>query len=176
MPLLYWFVRMIDGGVDPRYAARRLARMASWRTSAWPIRAPYAWPWIPPRPTSGWSSPEGELALAEPVVYLAVAPKSNAVYAAFNAARAFVKGDRTRPVPLRLRNAPTSLMKTLDYGKGYRYAHDEAGGFAAGERYWFGTTSSRRASTSRSTGAWKFASASAWRSCVLLNEAAGEPE
>jgi putative ATPase len=81
-------------------------------------------------------SPEGELALAQAVVYLAVAPKSNAVYAAYNAARAFVKQDGTRPVPLRLRNAPTALMKGLDYGRGYRYAHDEEGGFAAGERYW----------------------------------------
>mgnify|MGYP003694337793 CR=1 FL=1 len=72
-------------------------------------------------------SPEGELALAEAVVYLAMAPKSNAVYTAYNAARAFIKNDRTRPVPLRLRNAPTALMKGLDYGKGYRYAHDEAG-------------------------------------------------
>ena len=81
-------------------------------------------------------SPEGELALAECVVYLAVAPKSNAVYQAFNAAKAFVKNDTTRPVPLHLRNAPTRLMKQLDYGKGYRYAHDEQDAFAAGERYW----------------------------------------
>jgi putative ATPase len=80
-------------------------------------------------------SPEGELALAECVVYLAVAAKSNAVYKAFNAAKAFVKKDGTRPVPLHLRNAPTALMKQLDYGKGYRYAHNEADGFAAGERY-----------------------------------------
>jgi putative ATPase len=80
-------------------------------------------------------SPEGELALAECVVYLAVAPKSNAVYKAFNEAKAFVKKDGSRPVPMHLRNAPTKLMKDLDYGKGYRYAHDEAGGFAAGERY-----------------------------------------
>jgi putative ATPase len=80
-------------------------------------------------------SPEGELALAECVVYLAVAPKSNAVYKAYNAAKAWVKQDGTRPVPMHLRNAPTQLMKQLDYGKGYRYAHDEEGGFAAGERY-----------------------------------------
>jgi putative ATPase len=80
-------------------------------------------------------TPEGELALAECVIYLAVAPKSNAVYKAFNAAKAFVKQDGTRPVPMHLRNAPTKLMKALDYGKGYRYAHDEAGGFAAGESY-----------------------------------------
>jgi putative ATPase len=80
-------------------------------------------------------SPEGELALAECVVYLAVAPKSNAVYTAYNQARAFVKQDGTRPVPMHLRNAPTKLMKSLDYGKNYRYAHDEDEGFAAGERY-----------------------------------------
>jgi putative ATPase len=80
-------------------------------------------------------SPEGELALAECVVYLAIAPKSNAVYKAFNEAKAFIKQDGTRPVPMHLRNAPTKLMKELDYGKGYRYAHDEAGGFAAGEKY-----------------------------------------
>jgi putative ATPase len=75
------------------------------------------------------------LALAQCVLYLAVAPKSNAVYRAYKAARAFVKEDGTRPVPMHLRNAPTALMKTLEHGKGYRYAHDEAGGFAAGERY-----------------------------------------
>jgi putative ATPase len=80
-------------------------------------------------------TPEGELALAECVVYLAVAAKSNAVYKAFNEAKALVKKEGTRPVPMHLRNAPTKLMKELDYGKGYRYAHDEEGGFAAGERY-----------------------------------------
>ena len=81
-------------------------------------------------------SPEGELALAQAVVYLAVAPKSNAVYRAYKSAKAFIAQDGTRAVPLRLRNAPTRLMKDLDYGRGYRYAHDEDGGFAAGERYW----------------------------------------
>ena len=80
-------------------------------------------------------SPEGELALAECVVYLAVAPKSNAVYKAYKAARAFVKQDATRPVPMHLRNAPTQLMKDLDYGRDDRYAHDEPGGYAAGESY-----------------------------------------
>jgi putative ATPase len=80
-------------------------------------------------------SPEGELALAECVIYLAVAAKSNAVYKAFNEAKAWVKKDGTRPVPMHLRNAPTQLMKNLDYGKGYRYAHDEEDGFAAGENY-----------------------------------------
>jgi len=80
-------------------------------------------------------SPEGELALAECVIYLAIAPKSNAVYTAFNEAKALVRREGTRPVPMHLRNAPTQLMKDLDYGKGYRYAHDEEGGFAAGESY-----------------------------------------
>jgi len=132
---LYWFVRMIDGGVDPRYAARRLVRMASEDIGLADPRA-LRLTLDAAETYERLGSPEGELALAEAVVYLAMAPKSNAVYTAFNAARAFVKGDRTRPVPLRLRNAPTALMKGLDYGKGYRYAHDEAGGFAAGERYW----------------------------------------
>jgi putative ATPase len=80
-------------------------------------------------------SPEGELALAEALLYLSAAPKSNAVYEAYNAARAFVSADQTRPVPMHLRNAPTRLMKELGYGKGYRYAHDEAGAYAAGENY-----------------------------------------
>ncbi len=132
---LYWFVRMIDGGVDPRYAARRLVRMASEDIGLADPRALR----IALDATETYErlgSPEGELALAEAVVYLAMAPKSNAVYAAWNAARAFVKADRTRAVPLRLRNAPTALLKQLDHGKGYRYAHDEAGAFAAGETYW----------------------------------------
>ena len=132
---LYWFVRMIDGGVDPRYAARRLVRMASediGLADPRALRVALDAAEIYER----LGSPEGELALAEAVIYLAMAPKSNAVYKAYNAARAFIKADRTRPVPLRLRNAPTSLMKGLDYGRGYRYAHDEAGGYAAGERYW----------------------------------------
>ena len=132
---LYWFVRMIDGGVDPRYAARRLVRMASEDIGLADPRALRV-ALDAAEIFERLGSPEGELALAEAVVYLAMAPKSNAVYAAYNAARAFIKADRTRPVPLRLRNAPTSLMKGLDYGKGYRYAHDEAGGYAAGERYW----------------------------------------
>ena len=132
---LYWFVRMIDGGVDPRYAARRLVRMASEDIGLADPRA-LRLALDAAETYERLGSPEGELALAEAVVYLAMAPKSNAVYAAWNAARAFVKADRTRPVPLRLRNAPTAMMKGLDYGKGYRYAHDEAGGFAAGERYW----------------------------------------
>ena len=132
---LYWFVRMLDGGVDPRYAARRLVRMASEDIGLADPRA-LRFTLDAAETYERLGSPEGELALAQAVVYLAVAPKSNAVYAAYNAVRAHIKQDTTRPVPLRLRNAPTQLMKGLDYGKGYRYAHDEAGGFAAGESYW----------------------------------------
>jgi len=131
---LYWLVRMLDGGAEPRYLARRLIRMASEDIGlADPRALRLALDAADVYERLG--SPEGELALAQCVVYLAVAPKSNAVYKAFNAARAFVKQDGTRPVPMHLRNAPTRLMKELDYGKGYRYAHDEEGGFAAGERY-----------------------------------------
>jgi putative ATPase len=131
---LYWFVRMLDGGAEPRYLARRFIRMASEdigladpRALRMALDAADVYERL--------GTPEGELALAECVVYLAVAPKSNAVYKAFNEAKAFVKKDGTRPVPMHLRNAPTKLMKELDYGKGYRYAHDEEGGFAAGENY-----------------------------------------
>lgn len=132
---LYWFVRMLDGGVDPRYAARRLVRMASEDIGLADPRA-LRFALDAAETYERLGSPEGELALAEAVVFLAVAPKSNAVYAAFNAAKAFVASDGSRAVPMHLRNAPTKLMKQLDYGKGYRYAHDEAGGFAAGESYW----------------------------------------
>ncbi len=131
---LYWLVRMLDGGADPRYMARRLIRMASEDIGLADPRA-LRLALDAAEVYERLGSPEGELALAECVVYLAVAPKSNAVYKAFNAAKAFVKKDGTRPVPMHLRNAPTQLMKSLDYGKGYRYAHDEVGGFAAGERY-----------------------------------------
>jgi putative ATPase len=131
---LYWFVRMLDGGADPRYMARRLIRMASEdigladpRALRMALDAADVYERL--------GSPEGELTLAQCVIYLAMAPKSNAAYKAFNEAKAFVKKDGTRPVPMHLRNAPTQLMKNLDYGKGYRYAHDEEGGFAAGERY-----------------------------------------
>nr|CBA28419.1 Replication-associated recombination protein A [Curvibacter putative symbiont of Hydra magnipapillata] len=131
---LYWFTRMLDGGADPRYMARRFIRMAAEDIGlADPRALRLALDAADVYERLG--SPEGELALAECVVYLAVAPKSNAVYKAFNEAKAFVKKDGTRPVPMHLRNAPTKLMKELDYGKGYRYAHDEEGGFAAGERY-----------------------------------------
>jgi putative ATPase len=131
---LYWFVRMLDGGADPRYMARRLIRMASEDIGLADPRA-LRLALDAAEVYERLGSPEGELALAEAVVYLAVAPKSNAVYKAYNEARAFVKQDGTRPVPMHLRNAPTRLMRELDYGKGYRYAHDEQDGFAAGERY-----------------------------------------
>jgi putative ATPase len=131
---LYWFVRMLDGGADPRYMARRLIRMASEdigladpRALRMALDAADVYERL--------GSPEGELTLAQCVIYLAVAPKSNAAYKAFNQAKAWVKQDGTRPVPMHLRNAPTQLMKQLDYGKGYRYTHDEEDGFAAGERY-----------------------------------------
>jgi len=131
---LYWLARMLDGGVDPRYVARRVLRMASEdigladpRGQTLALEATQVYERL--------GSPEGELALAQAVVYLAVAPKSNAVYKAWNAVRALVKQDSSRPVPMHLRNAPTQLMKGLGHGDGYRYAHDEAGGFAAGVQY-----------------------------------------
>ena len=131
---LYWFVRMLDGGADPRYIARRLVRMAIEDVG---LADPRAWRLAldASETYERLGSPEGELALAECVVYLAVSAKSNAVYKAYNQMRALVQKDGTRPVPMHLRNAPTKLMKELDYGKGYRYAHDEEGGYAAGENY-----------------------------------------
>jgi putative ATPase len=132
---LYWLVRMLDGGVEPRYLARRLIRMASEDIGLADPRA-LRLALDAAEVYERLGSPEGELALAECVAYLAVAPKSNAVYAAYKAARAFVARNGTRPVPLHLRNAPTRLMKELDYGKGYRYAHDEPDAYAAGENYW----------------------------------------
>ena len=131
---LYWLVRMLDGGADPRYMARRIVRMA-WEDIG--LADPRALQ-IANEAAQTYErlgSPEGELALAQAVIYLAVAPKSNAGYMAYKQARTFVQQDGTRPVPVHLRNAPTRLMKELDYGKGYRYAHDEEGGFAAGENY-----------------------------------------
>ena len=131
---LYWFVRMLDGGAEPRYLARRMIRMASEDIGLADPRA-LRLALDAAEVYERLGTPEGELALAECVVYLAVAPKSNAVYKAFVEAKAFVKQDSTRAVPMHLRNAPSKLMKELDYGKGYRYAHDEEGAFAAGERY-----------------------------------------
>jgi putative ATPase len=131
---LYWLVRMLDGGADPRYMARRLIRMASEDIGLADPRA-LRMALDAAEVYERLGTPEGELTLAQCVVYLAVAPKSNAVYKAYNEARALVKKEGSRPVPMHLRNAPTKLMKQLDYGKGYRYAHDEEDGFAAGESY-----------------------------------------
>jgi putative ATPase len=131
---LYWMVRMLDGGADPLYIGRRVVRMAVEDIGlADPRALRVALDACETYERLG--SPEGELALAEAVIYLAVAPKSNAVYGAYNAARDFVSEDGTRPVPLHIRNAPTRLMKNLGYGKDYRYAHDEPDAFAAGENY-----------------------------------------
>jgi putative ATPase len=131
---LYWFVRMLDGGADPRYLARRIIRMANEDIGLADPRA-LRLALDATETYERLGTPEGELALAEAVVYLACAAKSNAVYNAYNAARAFVAKDKSRPVPEHLRNAPTRLMKELGYGKLYRYAHDELDAYAAGETY-----------------------------------------
>lgn len=131
---LYWFLRMIDGGADPLYLGRRIVRMAvediglaDPRAQTISLEACQIYERL--------GSPEGELALSNAVIYLAVAAKSNAAYMAYNQAKAFVSQDQSRPVPLHLRNAPTKLMKSLDYGKEYRYAHHEPEAYAAGEQY-----------------------------------------
>ena len=131
---LYWMVRMLDGGADPLYLGRRIVRMASEDIGLADPRA-LRMTLDACETYERLGSPEGELALAEAVLYLAVAPKSNAAYVAYNAARALIREDKSRPVPEHLRNAPTKLMKDLGYGANYRYAHDEAGGYAAGETY-----------------------------------------
>jgi putative ATPase len=131
---LYWMCRMLDGGCDPRYIARRVVRMASEDIGNADPRALRlaldAW-----EAQERLGSPEGELALAQAIIYLAIAAKSNAVYTAYKSAMAVVKQTGSLEVPMQLRNAPTSLMKELDYGKGYRYAHDEENAYAAGENY-----------------------------------------
>ncbi len=131
---LYWFARMVDGGCDPAYLARRVVRMASEDIGNADPRALHlaldAWDAY-----ERLGSPEGELAIAQAIVYLACAAKSNAVYAAFNAASADAREAGSLEVPVHLRNAPTRLMKELGYGKAYRYAHDEPQGYAAGENY-----------------------------------------
>ncbi|NLC37419.1 MAG: replication-associated recombination protein A [Alcaligenaceae bacterium] len=131
---LYWFSRMLDGGADPRYLSRRLVRMAvediglaDPRATQLTLNAADIYERL--------GSPEGELALAQAVVYLACAAKSNAVYNAYKAARRYAEQHGSAPVPLHLRNAPTKLMKELGYGRRYRYAHDEPHGYAAGEQY-----------------------------------------
>jgi len=131
---LYWLARMLDGGADPLYIGRRVVRMAVEDIGLADPRA-LRLSLDACETYERLGSPEGELAIAEAVIYLAVAAKSNAIYEAYNAARDFVARDGTRPVPLHIRNAPTRLMKDLGYGKGYRYAHDEAGAYSAGQRY-----------------------------------------
>jgi putative ATPase len=131
---LYWFCRMLDGGADPRYLARRLIRMATEDIGLADPRA-LDMTMAAAAVYERLGSPEGELALAEAVIYLAIAAKSNAVYAAYNEVRAFIKQDESRPVPMHIRNAPTKLMKTLGMGANYRYAHQEEGAYAAGETY-----------------------------------------
>ena len=131
---LYWLVRMLDGGADPLYVGRRLVRMAVEDIGlADPRALRVALDGCETYERLG--SPEGELALAEAALYLAIAAKSNAVYEAYNAARDFIQADGTRPVPLHIRNAPTKLMRNLGYGKGYRYAHDEPEAYSAGQTY-----------------------------------------
>jgi putative ATPase len=131
---LYWFCRMLDGGCDSLYIARRVVRMASEDIGNADPRALTlaleAW-----QVQERLGSPEGELAIAQAILYLACAAKSNAVYTAYNAARADVGTGGTLEVPLHLRNAPTALMKSMEHGAGYRYAHDEGEGYAAGENY-----------------------------------------
>ena len=140
---LYWFARMVDGGVDPLYVARRVVRMASEDIGNADPRALQI-------ALNGWESyerlgsPEGELAIAQAISYLAVAPKSNAIYQAWNRVMADVKGGGSSEVPVHLRNAPTKVMKELGYGRAYRYAHDEADGYAAGETYFPDETGERR--------------------------------
>jgi putative ATPase len=131
---LYWLCRMLDGGADARYLMRRVVRMA-WEDIG--LADPRALQIAGDAATTfeRLGSPEGELAIAEAVVYLALAPKSNAAYMAYNAARAFVAKDKSREVPVHLRNAPTQLMKELGHGRAYRYAHDEPQAYAAGENY-----------------------------------------
>jgi putative ATPase len=131
---LYWFCRMLDGGADPRYLARRILRMATEDVGLADPRA-LRIALDAAEVYERLGSPEGELALAEAVVYLACAAKSNAVYKAYNEAREFVKAHGSAPVPIHLRNAPTRLMKELGYGRAYRYAQDEPHGYAAGESY-----------------------------------------
>ncbi|WP_339374088.1 hypothetical protein [Methylogaea oryzae] len=160
---LYWLCRMLDGGCDPVYLARRIVRIASEDIgnadpralelclNAWDVQ-------------ERLGSPEGELALAQAVVYLACAPKSNAVYVAYKLARDDAANTGSLGVPLHLRNAPTKLMKQLDYGKEYRYAHDEPDAYAAGENY-FPEEMGQRQYYQRYRAGWKSRSPKSWRGC-----------
>ncbi len=131
---LYWLCRMLDGGADPLYVGRRIVRMAAEDIGlADPRALRIALDACETYERLG--SPEGELALAEAAMYLAMAPKSNAAYTAYNAVRALIRDDKSRPVPAHLRNAPTKMMKDMGYGRDYRYAHDEADAYVAGENY-----------------------------------------
>ncbi len=149
---LYWLCRMLDGGCDPHYVARRLVRMASEDVGNADPRALQL-------TLAAWDaydrlgSPEGELSLAQAVLYLAGVPKSNAAYLAYKAAAAHVAETPSHAVPLHLRNAPTGLMKRLGYGEGYRYAHDEQEAYAAGESYWPDGVSPVRVLPAQRTGA-----------------------
>lgn len=131
---LYWLVRMLDGGAEGRYLARRLIRMA-WEDIGLADPRAIALVHDAADAYDRLGSPEGDLALAQATIYLAVAPKSNAGYQAYNQARAFVSQDRARDVPAHLRNAPTRLMRDMGHGKAYRYAHNEPNGYASGQRY-----------------------------------------
>jgi replication-associated recombination protein RarA len=161
---LYWFCRMLDGGADPRYLARRIVRMA-WEDIglADPRAARIALDAAETFERLG--SPEGELALAEAVLYLAMAAKSNAGYLAYNAARSFIGSDASRPVPVHLRNAPTRLMKNLGYGKDYRYAHDEPKPTPPA-RPIFRRACRRSSGIDRSSAASRSGSARSWPSCA----------
>ncbi len=131
---LYWFTRMLDGGADPRYLARRIIRMAYEDIG---LADPRAFDVVNAAAETyeRLGSPEGELALAQAVLYLAVAPKSNAGYNAYNQAKSFVRNDKSREVPNHIRNAPTKMMKEMGFGREYRYAHDEPNAYAAGDSY-----------------------------------------
>jgi len=131
---LYWFCRMLDGGADPKYLMRRIIRMA-WEDIG--LADPRALQ-VANEAAAAYErlgSPEGDLALAQAVLYLAVAPKSNAGYVAFNKARSFVRSDKSRDVPPHLRNAPTKLLKEQGHGRNYRYSHDEPDAYSAGQTY-----------------------------------------
>jgi putative ATPase len=161
---LYWLCRMLDGGADARYLSRRIVRMA-WEDIG--LADPRAMQIANDAATTfeRLGSPEGELALGQAVIYLAIAAKSNAGYNAFNEAMAFVRKDKSREVPVHLRNAPTKLMKELGYGHEYRYAHDEPHAYAAGETY-FPDDMREPAGISRCRAASKPRSPTRWPSCA----------
>ena len=167
---------MLDGGCDPLYIARRVVRMASEDIGNADPRglqlAMAAWDAY-----DRLGSPEGELALAQAVLYLASVPKSNAAYKAFGAAMSHVQETGSHPVPMHLRNAPTRLMKELGHGDGYRYAHDESEAYAAGERYWPDDMAPMPATTSQPRRDWRLRFATALpASCVNWTSASNATE